>query len=150
METETEETQKKSQTQRDGQAETEPDGQTQRDGQTQPDGQAETQPDGHTETGGGYRTGFEPPYGFNGASRPLHRLRDEGMITGTAAGIAAYLRMDPTIVRVAFVALALLGGAGVPLYLAAWLLIPEAGADQSIATDFFEHARETFGAPHAA
>lgn len=73
--------------------------------------------------------------------RPLFRPREGGMLTGTAAGIASYLGMDPTIVRVLFVLLAVMGGAGVPLYLAAWLLIPEDGAERSIAADLIEHAR---------
>jgi phage shock protein C len=72
------------------------------------------------------------------------------MITGTAAGIAAYLDLDPTVVRVVFVALLLFGGAGLPLYLAAFLLIPEDGAEQSIAMDLLDHARHLFGAPSHA
>ena len=52
--------------------------------------------------------------------------------------------------RVAFAALCLFGGAGLPLYLAAWLLIPEQGAHQSIAADLIGHARAGFGANHAA
>jgi phage shock protein PspC (stress-responsive transcriptional regulator) len=78
--------------------------------------------------------------------RPFH----DRIITGTAAGIAAYLDLDPTIVRIAFVALIVLGGAGLPLYLAAFVLIPEQGADQSIAMDLLDHARHLFGAPSHA
>jgi len=37
------------------------------------------------------------------------------------------------IVRIAFVVLTVAGGAGIPLYLAGLLLIPEDGSDQSIA-----------------
>jgi phage shock protein PspC (stress-responsive transcriptional regulator) len=76
-------------------------------------------------------------------TRPFHGR----MITGAASGIAAYLDLDPTIVRVAFVALLILGGAGLPLYLAAWMLIPEEGAEQSIAMDLLDHARALFGPP---
>jgi phage shock protein PspC (stress-responsive transcriptional regulator) len=72
------------------------------------------------------------------------------MITGTAAAIASYLDVDPTIVRVGFVALCLMGGAGIPLYLAAWLLIPEAGTDRPIAGHLLEHARSAFGTTNAA
>jgi phage shock protein C len=90
------------------------------------------------------------PYGFRGPERPLYRPRDQGIFTGTAAAIASYLGMDPTIVRVSFAALCLFGGAGLPLYLAAWLLIPEEGAHQSIAADLIGHARAGFGANHAA
>jgi hypothetical protein len=31
-----------------------------------------------------------------------------------------------------------MGGAGIPLYLAGWLLIPEEGAQQSIASDLIQ------------
>jgi phage shock protein PspC (stress-responsive transcriptional regulator) len=58
------------------------------------------------------------------------------MVAGVAAGIARYLGADVTIVRIVFVVLAFVGGAGLPLYLAGWLLMPEEGSDQSIAGDF--------------
>jgi phage shock protein PspC (stress-responsive transcriptional regulator) len=83
-------------------------------------------------------------------NRTLYRPRDQGMLTGTAAGIASYLGMDPTIVRVIFVALAVLGGAGLPLYLAAWLLMPEEGTERSIAADLLGHAKATFGVTNPA
>jgi len=41
------------------------------------------------------------------------------------AGLGAYFGVDPTLVRLAFVVLTVFGGAGVLLYLCAWLLIPE-------------------------
>jgi len=43
-----------------------------------------------------------------------------------------------TIVRVAFAVFTFLGGAGVPLYLACLLLIPEEGSDQSIPASLFD------------
>jgi phage shock protein C len=55
------------------------------------------------------------------------------MLAGVCAGIADYLAVDVTIVRVAFGIVTFLGGAGVPAYLACLLLIPEEGSDQSIA-----------------
>ena len=68
-------------------------------------------------------------------ARPLLRrsIRDR-MLTGTASGIARYLGVDPTFVRIGFVVLTFMGGAGVPLYLAALLLIPEEGSNESIAS----------------
>jgi phage shock protein PspC (stress-responsive transcriptional regulator) len=54
------------------------------------------------------------------------------MVAGVAAGLADYLEVDPSTVRIAFAVLALVGGVGVPLYLAAWLLLPEEGAELSI------------------
>jgi phage shock protein PspC (stress-responsive transcriptional regulator) len=67
-------------------------------------------------------------------SRPAH----DRMLGGVAAGIARYLDVDVTIVRILFAVLALFGGAALPIYLAGWLLIPEDGADQSIAAGWFQ------------
>ena len=60
------------------------------------------------------------------------------MLGGVAVGIARYLRVDVTVVRIVFAVLAIMGGAGIPLYLAGWLLIPEEGAEQSIASDLID------------
>jgi len=60
------------------------------------------------------------------------------MLGGVAAGIARYLRVDVTVVRIVFAVLAIMGGAGIPLYLAGWLLIPEEGAKQSIASELID------------
>jgi phage shock protein PspC (stress-responsive transcriptional regulator) len=43
-------------------------------------------------------------------------------------------------VRIAFVVLSILGGAGFPLYLAAWAFIPEEGSDAAIADRLLRHA----------
>jgi phage shock protein PspC (stress-responsive transcriptional regulator) len=59
------------------------------------------------------------------ASRPrLLRSSSDKMIAGVAAGIGRYFGIDPVIVRVIAVALVFFGGAGILLYLAAWLLVP--------------------------
>ena len=65
-------------------------------------------------------------------ARQLRRSDDDKMLAGVAGGIARYLDADVRLVRV-IIALALFTGAGVALYLAAWLLIPEDGEDQPIA-----------------
>jgi len=64
---------------------------------------------------------------------PLRRAYDGRMLAGVAAGLADYLAVDVTIVRVAFVVFTFLGGAAIPAYLACLLLIPEEGSDESIA-----------------
>ena len=55
------------------------------------------------------------------------------MLAGVAGGIARYLNADVTLVRVIIAALALFTGAGVALYMAAWLLIPADGTDHPAA-----------------
>ena len=60
------------------------------------------------------------------------------VLAGVAAGLAHYFGVDVTIVRIAFVVLTLVGGAGIPLYLAGLLLIPDEGSDQSIASSLID------------
>ncbi len=57
------------------------------------------------------------------------------MLAGVASGLARYAGIDVLIVRIAFAVLTFLGGAGIPLYLVCWLLIPAEGSDQSIAAE---------------
>ena len=68
----------------------------------------------------------------------LSRPVDDRMLGGVASGIARYLRVDVTVVRIIFAVLAIMGGAGIPIYLAGWLLIPEEGARQSIASELID------------
>jgi phage shock protein PspC (stress-responsive transcriptional regulator) len=69
--------------------------------------------------------------------RPLH----DRMLAGVAAGIANYLGVDVTVVRIVLAVLVFVGGAGIPVYLAGWLLIPEEGAERSIASEFASSLR---------
>jgi phage shock protein C len=57
-------------------------------------------------------------------ARRLYRSQTEKMVGGVCGGLAEALDIDPTIVRVAFVLLALLGGHGVLLYLILWIVMP--------------------------
>jgi phage shock protein PspC (stress-responsive transcriptional regulator) len=58
------------------------------------------------------------------ANRP-RRPRRGRKLAGVASGIANRYRIDPVLVRVAFVVGAIYGGAGVLLYLLGWLFLPE-------------------------
>ncbi len=51
--------------------------------------------------------------------KKLTRSRENRMIAGVCAGIATYFDIDPTIVRLVFVAFALLGGPGFIAYIVA-------------------------------
>jgi phage shock protein PspC (stress-responsive transcriptional regulator) len=68
----------------------------------------------------------------------LQRPRHGRMLAGVAAGLADYLGVDATLVRIVFAVLTVAGGAAVPIYLACWLLIPEEGSEQSIAGGWFQ------------
>lgn len=70
------------------------------------------------------------------ASVPLRRPYGGRLVAGVAAGIAEYLSLDVSVVRIAFVLLTLLGGLGIPAYLAAWILMPDEGAAESVAEEW--------------
>ena len=59
--------------------------------------------------------------------RRLYRSREQRMIAGVCGGLAEYTNLDPTIVRLLFVAVSLLGAApGMLLaYLAMMVIVPE-------------------------
>jgi phage shock protein C len=55
----------------------------------------------------------------------LYKSRTERMVDGVCGGVAKYFSVDPTLVRVAWVLVTLLGGAGILLYIVAMIVIPK-------------------------
>jgi phage shock protein C len=72
----------------------------------------------------------------------LLRSRNDRIVAGVAGGIAAMFNVDPLLVRIAFLALALFNGFGLIIYLALWLLVPN---EDSLAVDAREQVRENVG-----
>lgn len=60
---------------------------------------------------------------------PLRRSLPDRRIGGVAGGLGRHLDIDPTILRVLFVVLCFFGGAGLLLYAALWVLVPEDGRE---------------------
>jgi phage shock protein C len=58
-------------------------------------------------------------------SKRLYRSTQDRMFAGVCGGIASYLDVDPTLVRLCFVALTLMGGPGIIIYLVLMLIVPE-------------------------
>jgi phage shock protein C len=57
----------------------------------------------------------------------LVRRRDDKMIAGVCSGVAEYVGLDPTLVRLLTVVAAIFSvGAVAVAYVAAWILMPEA------------------------
>jgi phage shock protein C len=56
--------------------------------------------------------------------KKLRRSSDK-MLAGVCAGVAEYFGIDPVIVRIVFVLLALAGGPGILLYIILWIVMPE-------------------------
>ncbi len=55
----------------------------------------------------------------------LYRSNQDRMFAGVCGGIAEYLDVDPTLVRLVFVALTLMGGPGFIIYIVLMLIVPE-------------------------
>ncbi|HEY6959493.1 MAG TPA: PspC domain-containing protein [Candidatus Limnocylindria bacterium] len=54
----------------------------------------------------------------------LYRSTTDKVIGGVCGGLAAYFRIDPVIVRLAFVVFTLAGGASFLLYIVLWIAVP--------------------------
>ena len=63
----------------------------------------------------------------------LYKSQYDRMIGGVAGGIAEYLKVDATIIRIVFVLMSLFGGTGLIVYIAGLLIIPE--GDKEILSD---------------
>jgi phage shock protein C len=83
-------------------------------------------------------TTTRPTYTDRSGRPPLRRAYHGRMLAGVAAGLADYLNVDATLIRIAFVVFTFLGGAGIPAYLACLLLVPEEGTDESIASSLLD------------
>jgi phage shock protein C len=78
----------------------------------------------------------------NNGSKRLYRKREGRIVAGVCTGLADYLGVDVTIIRLVFAALTVFGGAGVLLYLIAWALVPEEGEKSSIVEEFVHKNRD--------
>ncbi len=76
--------------------------------------------------------------------RKLYRSRDDRMIGGVAAGIADFFDLDPSLVRLLAVLLAVVGNmAAVVAYIVMWIVVPEQPLTTAAS---HEPARELVGA----
>ena len=76
------------------------------------------------------------------AVRRLERSSSDKMLTGVSGGLGRYFDLNPTVFRVGFVVLTLLGGAGVLVYLAAALVMPSEDKERSLAEQVLAERKE--------
>ena len=57
-------------------------------------------------------------------TKRLYRYSKDFILGGVCGGLAEYFEIDPVIVRIAFVILALMGGIGIVAYILLWIIVP--------------------------
>ena len=67
--------------------------------------------------------------------KKLYRSWDNRIIAGVCGGLGEYFSIDPTLIRVLFLAFAIIFGGGILLYILLWILIPVAPGAASTAVD---------------
>ncbi|MCP4422150.1 MAG: PspC domain-containing protein [Chloroflexi bacterium] len=72
------------------------------------------------------------------SNKQLVRNTNDEMVAGVCSGIADYLNIDPVIVRLVFVLMALGGGHGILAYIILAILMPTDGAPVAKANVFDE------------
>ena len=60
----------------------------------------------------------------------LYKSKTEKKLCGVCGGIAQYFEIDPTLVRLAWVAFTVLGGSGILAYIIALIVMPEEPMEQ--------------------
>jgi phage shock protein PspC (stress-responsive transcriptional regulator) len=98
-------------------------------------------------------TGEEQSARSGGTPKRLYRIHEGAMLAGVCNGIAAYINIDPTLVRLAFVLLTMLWGTGVLVYVVMAIVVPEARSPEekaaasggpSTAQEFIRRAKEGY------
>lgn len=76
----------------------------------------------------------------------LTRSTTNKVIAGVCGGLGDYFNVDPTVLRILFVALVVWGGSGVLLYIILWLVIPESGKETVPVNERVQQASQEIGA----
>lgn len=101
----------------------------------------------------GQKTAGEKTAESSGTPRRLYRIQEGAMIAGVCNGIAAYVNIDPTFVRIAFILLTIFWGTGLLLYVVMAFLVPEAQSPEekaaasgfpTTAQEFIRRAKEGY------
>ena len=103
--------------------------------------------------GGSKAPGPGPAPAYDWKTRRLYRINEGAMLAGVCNGIGAYMNIDPTFVRIAFVLLTSFWGTGLLLYVVLAFVVPEAQSPEekaaasgfpATAQEFIRRAKEGY------
>lgn len=60
-----------------------------------------------------------------GQMNKLYRSKKSRIIAGVCGGIGEYFKVDPTLIRLLWLLISIMGGSGIVAYIIAWIIIPE-------------------------
>ncbi|MCC7355438.1 MAG: PspC domain-containing protein [Anaerolineae bacterium] len=72
----------------------------------------------------------------------LYRSRTDSVIGGVCGGLGQYLGIDPVLVRLFFVLLALGSGVGVLVYIIMWIVVPYPGQGETASAETIREGAE--------
>jgi phage shock protein PspC (stress-responsive transcriptional regulator) len=75
--------------------------------------------------------------------RGLYRSQLETIIGGVCGGIAKSLNVDPVLIRIVFILLAIFGGSGLLIYAILWIVLPVDPDEQVIPETQKQHTMES-------
>lgn len=65
----------------------------------------------------------------------LYRSETNKVLGGVCGGLGEYFNIDPTIVRIIFILMAVFGGSGILIYIILWLVIPSESSKANLSTE---------------
>lgn len=71
-------------------------------------------------------------------AKKLRRSETDRVLAGVAGGLGKYLELDPTLIRILFILMAVFGGSGILIYLVLWLVIPSESDDQKTSEEYMK------------
>src|SRR4051794_17079330 len=99
--------------------------------------QSQLSGEGTKEQSSGYQRAESAPRGR------LYRDESDKLLGGVCAGLANYLRMDPSIVRILFAIITFGGfGAGVLIYILLWIILPSQSLETQVRKRLFRNPDE--------
>ncbi len=68
-------------------------------------------------------------------SKRLYRSKTDRIIGGVCGGLGKYFDVDPTIIRLLWVVIFLMGGSGILIYIIFWIVLPEEDTLKEVKND---------------
>jgi len=75
--------------------------------------------------------------------KSLTRSQSDRLIAGVCGGLAEYFNLDSTLIRFLFIAIILLGGSGILIYLILWIFLPNQSTPEATMKKETDHPQSS-------